>query len=558
MEGKVYSVDNSDVTIVDESGLDLDPKELVASFTRLDVQQSAEVASLQNWARQNASEVRYRGNWGRDVFLDADDVFKQFDVARRAAERDDIVSGVVESTEALIMKKVRVNCENEDQENIFNQILTDIEFSRTIREIWRESFMLSQCYIGVYWGTKSYTPTNKTDSKNARSRKKSVSLRVPTGITVLNPVKIIPYGSSMFKQDSLIYLATREEAKQFDSVLAGSSEDKIVTSLIASKIKLTRQERQSIKNEVSKNVNLNNVYLMNEANVFKFTYTKPDYKRFADVRMRSVFELLDLKHQLKAMDRAFLVGGTNMIVLVKKGTDSLPAKGSEITALASQVQRSSRTPVIVGDHRLEVEIVTPRLDKTLAAERYNAIDSRITSRLYNILSSGNYASGVAADDSVKLLGVIARNLEAKREDIGLFLTNSVIKQVVMRNIDFFDSRVEINFHPKRVAVSNIDVGFMRMLVDLHLAGRISHHTLLDEFDIDYEQEKIYRQLEKKDDELWKPKDSDMDSQRVAGQIKGGERQPGGGNNPASGSPSPNNQPSRNPNQVDNDKKNDDS
>ena len=123
--------------------------------------------------------------------------------------------------------------------------------------------------------------------------------------------------------------------------------------------------------------------------------------------MKSIFELLDLKSQLRQMDRVHLIGGTNFIIVVTKGTDQHPAKPQEIANLQAQVRTVARLPVLVGDHRLQVEIVTPKMDMTLKAERYNSIDSRITGRLYLTMVSGAYQAGTTGDDSIKLTKVIA-------------------------------------------------------------------------------------------------------------------------------------------------------
>lgn len=43
--------------------------------------------------------------------------------------------------------------------------------------------------------------------------------------------------------------------------------------------------------------------------------------------MKSIFELLDLKQQLRQMDRAHLIGGSNFIVLMTMGDkDHYPAR----------------------------------------------------------------------------------------------------------------------------------------------------------------------------------------------------------------------------------------
>jgi hypothetical protein len=565
ISGNMYEDAETGIVIVDESQSNLPIHKIVDNFKNLNTSHNPDIASLANWANNATRNLRYKGNWGRDAFLDDHNMFTQFDVAHRAVQKDDVVSGVVESTSSIMMNRVRMNSEDEDQENILNQIVVDMDLVRIIREIWVEMFTVSQCYVGVYWGRKSYSPTNQAE----RKRKKSVSLVVPQGITVFDPKKVIPWGNSFFRQDKMVYIADDEEGRNFDKVLSGEIQDPMVSQFIVERIDIPRTEQRRIRDEIGE-VNLDQAFLMSDKNVFRITATRPDYRRFAEVRMRSVFDLLDLKHQLKAMDRAFLIGGSNMIVVVKKGTDNMPATDPELQALASQVQRASRTPIMVGDHRLSVEIVTPKLDKTLAAERYNAIDSRITSRLYNILSSGNYASGVAADDSTKLMSVIARNLEAKRDDIGRFLVSTMVRELFERN-DYFNKPADLNFYPKRIGVAlAADVGYLRMIVDMYLSGNISQHSLLEEFDFDYETELRLKEKENEHQEIWHPitpqeernaemekqrmdQDSKLQKQIIDGKVKGGNQQ-GGGQNPASSDPSPRNQPSRNPGQVDNERR----
>ena len=53
--------------------------------------------------------------------------------------------------------------------------------------------------------------------------------------------------------------------------------------------------------------------------------TKPDYERFAEIRLKSLFAILDLKRQLMAADRASLIGAANYILLIRKGEKDAPA-----------------------------------------------------------------------------------------------------------------------------------------------------------------------------------------------------------------------------------------
>ena len=238
------------------------------------------------------------------------------------------------------------------------------------------------------------------------------------GLTILDPCKVIPVGNFMFGQERLIYIADPFESKELQTTLAGpNSSDLVVSQLIEDQYIPDIQEEMELGRITGQYGLRDRLFLLKEDNVWRITSTRPDYQRFADVRAMSVFPWLDMKHNLQEMDRTDILGNLNAIILVKKGTDDKPAKPGEIAQAGAQVQQSSRIPIIVSDHRLEIEIITRKTDKTLAAERYNAIDSRVTARLFQILQTGNYAAGTATDTSGGLFKIIASTMEARRDNI---------------------------------------------------------------------------------------------------------------------------------------------
>jgi len=201
---------------------------------------------------------------------------------------------------------------------------------------------------------------------------------------------------------------------------------------------------------------------------------------------------------------------------------------------------------LVTDHTVEVEIITPKTDKTLAAERYNALDSRITSRLYQILASGNYSSGTAADNSIKLFQVISASMEARRDTIRDSIAKHILKQIFDKN-DVFTEEPKLQFYPRRIALA-FDPNIATFMMDLRDARDLSRDTMLAELDILEADEavKVQRenefyneifQAEQIEAEERKGEGSPGDvpsgpaptSQRVAGR-RGGGRKNGGGMN----------------------------
>lgn len=493
---EVWHDSETGTSIVNESDVPL--ADVIPAFR----QQHPEMAALVRWSTglQSGSQARHGTLMNRDRYVTPDRLFDQFRMALDAAENDDVVSGVLESTEALAFNGIKMSCGDEQEEDIWDQIIENIELDALLRQMWREIFTVSQFYAGIIWETKDFKVSKKTKSGN-KSKKSYNNLYVPKAMTILDPLKVVPVGSSLFGQTQLAYIATEAESLGIDASLVGrNTSDQIVNQLITGKYNLNPddpRDKMQIQNLMDI-TGLRNpaefMYLLNPNNVFRHTATKPDYQRYASVRMKSVFELLDLKHQLRQMDRVFLLGATNFIVLVKKGTDAFPAKPNEVETLATQIRGSARLPVIVADHRVEIEIITPKMDMTLKPERYNTLDARITARLYQIFMTGAYSAGTQSDDSIKLARVVARGMESRRYMIIQSLNKYLFKPTFEQNVALTE-KPQLNLHPKRISL-DFDNNIATFMQDLRDRGDISRETLLSEVDIDQADEALKREREK--------------------------------------------------------------
>lgn len=523
-------------------------------------QQHPEMASLIRWSI-DTQPSRNSGIFERDKYVTPGNIYDQMKTAYEAVQSDDVVSGVLDTTESLALAKMDFEADDPDEENIWNQIAGDLDLDSRLREIWRELFIYSNAYVVEWWGIKDYKVGRVTPDQPKR-KKSFTRLKVPTGLTLLDPLKVVPVGNLMFDSQRLAYIATRGEGDDFRNILNGdNTKDLTVLQLIDSPYEPDETEKATLS---ALNIDVSNLFLLNKDRVWRHTITKSSYERFAHVRMKSIFEILDLKTQLKQMDRAYLIGGTNFIVLIKKGSDELPAKPQEISALATQVKMAARVPVIVGDHRLSVEIVTPKIDNTLKAERYNTLDTRIEARLFQMFMTGREGGGAKGDDSIKVARIVARGLESRRHMMRRAIEKNLISKIYERNKVAFTGPAKLVFHPKRVAL-DFDPVVATFLQDLRDRGDISRETILDELDFSQYDEARKRQREEEYyDDIFqttvpfsgavggpgKPLGPGAtDSQkRKAGRTGGGNRN-GGGRNPDS--KTPNSSPVR-PRKGDND------
>lgn len=441
-----------------------------------------EVASMIRWGRQ-VHRSRRGGLLERDKYVTPEGMYDQMRVAQDAARTDDVVSGFLETTEALAFSRMSVQSLDEDEEDIWAQIMEDIDLDSRIREMWREMSIVSQFYVGVWWGVKDYQVRGRDRKTGVKRKKQFKRLRVPIGLTLLDPMKIVPVGNFMFRQENLAWAAKREEASYFDNVLTGMEQDETIKRLIKSKYQSSEIEQMRLGRL---GIGPSELYLLNPDNVYRETGTRPDYEPFADVRLKSIFDLLDLKALLRELDRAMLLGATNFIVLIRKGSEHMPAKQAELSALQASVRSMSQLPVIVGDHRLEIDIITPKLDTTLTPEKYNTLNASITARLFQLLNTGNFATGAKGDDSIKLARVIARGLEARRGLLRRSIDRQILYKIYERNEQFTEIP-RLEFHPKSVAI-DFDPGLAAYLMDLLDRHAISRGTLLEQIDLEEEDE----------------------------------------------------------------------
>lgn len=342
--------------------------------------------AINQWNHRAAS--RGGSVFHQDRYVAPTNFFDELRTASYAAKYDDIVSNAVDTTEQLAFKRVKVEVADARQNDVWRQIADEIDLEQRLREIWREVFIYSQCYVAVKWHRRNYRPYVKMESKQSRS---NFNLSVPKGISILDPLKVVPVGTFMFGQERLAFIADPAQIADFDERIADmNSSDQTFNDLIVDKYQPSPSEAELLSDLTGMSDIDRRLYLLNDENVFRVTSTRPSYQRTADVRMASIFELLDLKHLLREVDRTELLSSTNAIILVKKGSDELPATSAELSNVHSKMTNSARIPLIISDHRIEIEIITRKNDKTLATEKYNGLDSRITSRLYQVLSSGNY------------------------------------------------------------------------------------------------------------------------------------------------------------------------
>lgn len=461
--------------------------------------------AIASWAEDTRKGGRRdRSIFARDKFVTPGKIFEQMAMAEDAMD-DDVVGGVYDTSEAMAFKKMAMQCEDEDQRDVWNQIAKDLNLDSFLRMAWRELFKSSQYYGSVWWGRKTYKVRGMGES---RKRRKSFDLNVPIALGVLDPTRVVPVGATLFGERQLAWIADAGEQELFKQVKQDRVlDDALVSQIILGPYTPDKAEAEKLQKE---DIPVDRLWLLNPVNTWAGTLTKATYERWARIRMKAVFPLLDMKHQLREMDRAFLLGGINFIVLVKKGTDEHPVKkASEITLVAEQMRAQSKSSVIVSDHRLEIEIITPDLEHIIDGDKWSVLDDRIRLRLWGSIAPPSDTGN--RENQITLAKVVSLGIENRRHMLKRDIEGSIIDMTRERNEGLFDEPASLEYAPRRVDLL-FDSQVATVFQEIRDRGDLSRETILEEFGFDLSLERQRRLAEKdledgevpSDDEIFTP------------------------------------------------------
>lgn len=458
----------------------------------------------------------------RSAYMAPDNPYAQMATARRAVQNDDILSGVADVTEGLAFQGLKWESANPDDADIFNQISSDLNLDGFVRVWHREEYTYSQVIVAMWWGHKTYKvrgynmieekPTKKIDPMTGNpyyipamddetgrpkkprkvKRKKSYDIAVPTQMAFLDPLRVVPMEPDIFGRDRLAWAASTAEYDRWDEVEEGNIYDPIMSQFFLGKVTgLSRDEKEDL---TKLGVDPNKLMWLNPAAVFRWTLTKPDYARFPDIRLKSTFSLLDLKQQLMEADRVNLVGAANYILLVRKGTKEDPAEQEEIDNLQENFQVVAKLPVVISDHRLEIDIITPAQDFTLDTGKYDVLDRRIMSRAIGAVTVSS--AGQRNESTLTVARGIARLMESRRHMMKRALEDRIAKAVVEHpyNDGKFEGEPNLAFIPRNVQLDS-DSQIVQAVMALRTQKELSRETILEYFGFDQEVEAQRRENE---------------------------------------------------------------
>lgn len=468
---------------------DLDPSEIDHGLIENPLIPPVVKRALASWAEEvQGTGKRSRSIFERERYVTPGQVFKQMAVSLEAMD-DDIVGSVADTSEAMAFQKVHFESDDKDQESVWNQIGADLDLDTWVRRAWRELYINSQFYGVREMGRVKYRVKGV---KKERPSRKEFNVFVPTRLGFLDPTRIVPVQTDLYGDSGLAWIASPNESEFFTKVVEGKEIDPVLSSLLVGKYTPSKKEEQDFGKE---DIPVEKLFLLNPNMVFRHTLTRSTYERWARVRMKAIFPLLDMKSQLREMDRTWLLGGINFIVLVTRGSDARPTSRGELMETQSQVRTQSKSPIIVSDHRTEISIITPEVEHVLAPEKWGVLDERIMMRLWGTFQLPSETSN--RETSLTLGKVIARGLASRRHMLKRSMEAELIRPVIRdgRNIDVgFEAATHVEFAPRRMELE-MDATLITLIQELRDRGDLSRETVLNEFNFDQDLEARRRQLE---------------------------------------------------------------
>ena len=447
---------------------------------------------LQSWVNNMRAVTGQASLFDRGKYVSSDNVFQQMITARAAVKDDDICASVADITEGMAFQGVKWESGDWDTSDIFNQMAAVQNLDALVRKIWREEFTYSEAICGFWWDYGEFIVRGSTDKGNKKKRR--VRVWFPRAVTILDPIKIIPVGLLAFGQERLAWRSTYQEWVAYQAIVNGDLHDELMERFYTGQY--IPRDGDELQELTSLQVDVSQLLLLDDRYVARHTTTRPDYCRFPDVRLRSVFRLLDMKQQLMESDRVTLIGAANYILLVKKGDKDDPAYPEEIANLKNNYKTLAKLPVIFSDHRLNIEIITPKVDMVLNKDKYEVLDNRIAARLLNTLNTSG-ASGQRSDTSLTQSRTVARAMEGRRHMLRRFLETQMARAVVdhPKNAGLFtEGAPSLVYTPPNIQLDT-DAGAAQAVQQARTTGDLSRESYLDYFGFDQEVEAMRVALE---------------------------------------------------------------
>jgi hypothetical protein len=436
----------------------------------------------------------------RSPFRTPSNVIEEIKLARQVVDTDDDIGAVIGQALATAFGEGMENL-HEDERTVllFNKICgplskSGMNMDRLLKELYREYLIASQ-----FTTISLYTRSRYTDVKGGPAQ-----LATPlVGVIPSENIRVL--SNDLFGNGELAYEVTdnslREWLEEFFSPTTTParkakmrSDEPVIAAMFTEQVEVPWDDQDMFTSGKK-------LYKLNPRMVARTTMAKGAVA-YPRPLLTANFALLEAKRLLNIMDYALLQGGTNYIVIAKQGSDQLPAQQPEIDNLTDQVRLASRTGVLVGDHRLSIEIITPDLTSLLNAEKRKLLGRKLAMMLLRIPEQVTGDSG--GEGAKQELEFTGRTITSDRRDIVRHVEGNIYEEIVQRNPSTFAKGAPSIWTPKIVLSGVKD--FYDQVVKARDRGDIPRKWAVEVLGYNYEAGVAERKREKArgDDEILTP------------------------------------------------------
>jgi hypothetical protein len=450
-------------------------------------------------------------------------------LARDLAEKDDDVGATIGSMTALACGEGwRHSHVDEVTVAAFDKIAREMNLYRVLQEMYRELLITASITSVHAFMSK---PLQFQPQGSDRQRTRNIIMPM-VGVLPGEQVRVLD--NDMFATGTLAYapLTGSQEVwlREFFSPQTTAArkaemrrEDPVLTTLLVREVRVNTDAPTYI--ESTDAAQGGTLYLLNPTMVHRSTFPK-GAARYARPLLTRNFALVEAKRMLNIMDYALLQGGANFLVVAKKGTDQRPAQPAEISNLREQLRRSGSTGAIIGDHRLSIEVITPKLDEMLNAEKRKLLGRKIAMAMLRLPEFSEGDTGGGGQSVLTDTEILSRVVASDRGILKRHVENGIYEEIEERNTASFQTGAADLWFPK-IVLQGLQF-FTDMVLKLRDRGDISRHSAVAAAGYDYDAEVAERKREKSDDRTMTPAMGTVPFSSASGgpQDNGGGRPPG--------------------------------
>jgi hypothetical protein len=474
----------------------------------------------------------------RSKFRTPANVIDEVVLARDMAERDDDVAACLGAMLAIAFGEGMQNThEDEMTVSIFDEIARNADLDSVLMELYRELLIASSVT-----SVSLFTSEQFTFRPPAGERQRTRPIVAPLiGVLPAELIRVID--SDIVNTGTLAYKPPTWQQETWlaeffspDTTPARKAEmrrqDPVLTRMLIERLQ-TQDDPGTFMAEESMDANFGQaLYRLNPRMVARTTFAKGAAKYPRPLLTRN-FGLLEAKRLLNLMDYALLQGGSNFLVVAKKGSDLRPAMPEELRNLRDTVRRSSATGVLVGDHRLSIEIITPDLNELLNPAKRRLLGRKIAMALLRLPEIAEAAAG-AGQAVLADVEMLSRVIASDRRLVKRHVENRVYAEAAKRN-DLIRGAASIWF-PKIILQGS--QYFTDLVLKLRDRGDIPRKFAVEAGGFNYEAAVQQRKREKAagDDRVMTPAAVPFSSPNAGPQDNNQGRPPGSSPNNGSGAP----------------------